>query len=208
METVAAVGLVSSIITIVETIKNIYDTAKNAKGLPERVRATARALDFIQDALEKVERQLDEKALSEEEVKRTRPVMETCKKSLETIKDIFEQYMPKGDVGRMRRLTKAAWAELRKKGTEVETNMAVVGQQFQLLAGSQIFKDARVLKDIQSAIEDLQTASDEESVMQFNNHGAGSQNPVLGMHNTQNNNFGTGHMNIECPITYQQSTGT
>ncbi|VUC25427.1 unnamed protein product [Clonostachys rosea] len=203
VEAVAAVTLVRSIIKTIESIKETYDAVKHASGLPEKVHSTAQALGFIHDALDKAEKQLNKNTLSDDENKKAKQVLETCKEKLEAIKNIFDNHMPKGDSGRLMRLRKAAWVELRNKGREVEENMTVVGQQFQLLAGSQIFEDAKVLQDIQSAIEDLQHTSDEEKGYYFHNHGTGSLNPVLGTNNSQYNNFGGGHFNTG-EVTYYQ----
>jgi hypothetical protein len=70
-EAVTVVGLISSIITIIETSKKLYDASHDAKGLHEAFRGVAQNMPLVLDILRDcgmVQQRLD----SEEDIQRRR----------------------------------------------------------------------------------------------------------------------------------------
>ena len=65
-ETVVVLGVISSIITIIDTTKTVYDTATNKTGLPEAFRECAGKLPLVKNILEDIEKgDVDEEGCKE-----------------------------------------------------------------------------------------------------------------------------------------------
>lgn len=120
-EAATVVGLISSVITIIENSKNLYDAATNAAGLHESFRAVAQStplvLDIlrdcrtVQDGLDKqgeMTSDADYKRELDDSAQAVKPVMLKCEENAQKLKDIFAKVVPGEDAGWLERYQKAA----------------------------------------------------------------------------------------------------
>ena len=59
-ESILVLGTISSIITVVDETKRVYDGATNAHGLPQVFREVATRLPIVQNSLVSAKRQIEE----------------------------------------------------------------------------------------------------------------------------------------------------
>lgn len=60
VEAITILGLISSIIAIVDGIKRVHDTASNTRGLPEAFREVAARLPIVQDISSSAKRHVED----------------------------------------------------------------------------------------------------------------------------------------------------
>jgi hypothetical protein len=145
-EAIAVLGLISSIIAIVDGTKQIYDAATNAQGLPEAFREVASRLPIVTNILDSAK--LDIRDKDEASCKGVKPIVETCEKKAETLKELFRKAIPTDGARDVERYWKAVKAYGR--GNEVENLMKGILEDVQLLACEHGMKTAT--KDQQEQI--------------------------------------------------------
>ncbi len=118
-EAIAVLGLISSIVDIIDEIKKVYDAATDAKGLPEAFREVAGRLPIIVNILDTA--RLDVRDKDEASCKGVKPVVEACKRKAQTLKELFDRVLPADGAGTVERYWKAVKAL--GKGNEVEQLM-------------------------------------------------------------------------------------
>jgi uncharacterized membrane protein len=59
-EAIAVLGLISSIISIVDGTKKVYDAATNARGLPQAFREVADRLPIVKNILDSAKQHIEE----------------------------------------------------------------------------------------------------------------------------------------------------
>jgi len=182
-EASAVLGLISSIIAICEAAQEVYEAANDTRGLPKKFRAAAEQIPLVYHALSLAERNINAKSVSEEALLSAKPVLERCKESAASVKDIFDKTIPAKDASRAERLTKAVGIKM--KSNKVKEYMEAVVKNLELLAQNQVFQDAETLKDIKQAIEQLSNISDEEEQSRYTV--VGGQMNVLTGPGTQEN---------------------
>ena len=185
-------GLISSIITIFEAAQEIYEAAGDVKGLPRKFRAAAEQIPLVYHALSLAGQNINAKNVSEEGLLSAKPVLERCKESAASVKDIFDKNIPAKDASRAERLKRAMG--LKMKSNKVKEYIEEIVKSMELLAQYQVFQDAEALKYIQEAIEQLSNVPDEEEQPQFIHSGAGAINANTGGGTQKNyNNSGSGN---------------
>lgn len=185
-------GLLSSTIAILEAAQAIYEAVSDASGLPKKLRTVAEQIPLVYNAIGLAEQRVKANNVTAEAVHHAKPVLEQCKKSAASLKDILETSIPAKDASRAERLRKAVG--LKMKSNKAQEYMEDVCKSMELLAQSQIFQDAEVLEDIKGALEQLTNMTDDEGGQpQFGHSGAGAINANTGG-GTQNNynNSGSG----------------
>ncbi len=145
-EAIAVLGLISSIIAIVDEIKKVYDAATDARGLPEAFREVAARLPIVVNILGTAQLAVRDK--DEASCKGVKPVIEACEKKAQTLKELFDKVLPTDGAGTVERYWKAVKAL--GKGNEVEQLMKGMLVEVQLLASEHGMKT--VTKDQQSQI--------------------------------------------------------
>jgi hypothetical protein len=145
-EAITVVGLISSIITIIETSKKLYDASNDAKGLHEAFRDVGQNLPLVLDILRDcnaLQRQVDQelRATSDITSKRelekssdaTKTIMEDCRNKAKSLEEIFEKVLPGDDAGRAERYLKAARSLKPGRTEKVEDLMKGILKQLQML---------------------------------------------------------------------------
>lgn len=210
-EVISIVGLISSVISIIETSRSLYDTANDLSGLHEAFRAVAlniplvlnilKSCKTVQDGLAK-----DYETSSDAEQRRefeaanevVKPVMLKCKENAEALKDILEKVVPGDEAKWLERYRKAVKSMLPGKKKKVEDLMKEMLQEMQLLHTSRFFqaeidKRSQKLEDGISKLEELEPSLPEEQ-SGYNHFGSGPQNVSTG-DSTQHNYTQSGGSN-------------
>ena len=100
MDPVTILGLISSIISIVEASKKVYDIAKSKEGIPEAFVKAAQSLSLVENTLEHVESRLSQRPqtctlANREEDECIREVLKGCESKAVALKTIFDKALPK-----------------------------------------------------------------------------------------------------------------
>ena len=131
-ETIAILGVVGSIISILDGAKQVYDAAKNAQGLPAAFRDVANRIPIVQDILESARQNLDTGNIDQSSFKGVRDVVNACDTKAKRLNDLFQKASPTGSSSDLARYYKAVKAYGR--GNEVESLMKGILEDVQLLA--------------------------------------------------------------------------
>lgn len=190
-------GMISSIITIIDTTKQVYDAIEDDAGLPANFKKSSTKLPLISKLLKDAERYVN--SVADESIKAAfTPTLEDCKVQATHLQELFEKVMPVEGDSRWNRYVKAA--RTIGKGGCVESLIAAILDDLQLLATR--FPEVTT----PSAKEQLAEAIEEVTRMEpslpegfeqlpaYAHYGSGAQNINTGS-GTQHNNSGTGHQN-------------
>ena len=127
-------GLISSIITIVDTTKKVYDAATNKTGLPKVFGECAVKLPLVKNILESIE----ESNVDEKGCKEAKEVTEGCKKKASMLEGLFQKVIPADGASRLQRYYKAV--KILGKGNEVESLMKGILEDLALLNSERIIE--------------------------------------------------------------------
>lgn len=163
-EPAAVLGLISSVIAIVEASQRIYQATHDASGLPEAFRSTSQNIPLVLSTLQDVRRvqeQADEeykqtqdpvkKKEIEEEARAVQVAVERCKSNAEALQEIFEKVIPGDKASRRERYFKAARTVVPGKKTQVEDLMSEILTKLQALHVRYFFKQAAETREQKSA---------------------------------------------------------
>ena len=131
-EAMTILGIISSVISIVDGTKQVYDAASNTNGLPEAFREVAARLPIVRDILDSAKRHFREEDTNEESCKAAKKVVEKCQSKAQNLEDIFKKVIPADDASRAERYFSAVRSV--GKGNRVETLMKGMLEDLQLLA--------------------------------------------------------------------------
>ncbi|KAK1976824.1 hypothetical protein LZ30DRAFT_290013 [Colletotrichum cereale] len=146
-------GLISAIITIVDTAVDFYDAIKDLNGLPEAFGQVHARLPLVREIL------LDAKRLAkdadEKEASALKPVLENCQEKAEELKKIFLHIQDKSKDGAFVVSVYRAFVKSSKK-SRVETLMQDILKDFQLLSTYAVFEAAKKKEeDIEKARQEM-----------------------------------------------------
>ncbi|KAL1964900.1 hypothetical protein VTN77DRAFT_6253 [Rasamsonia byssochlamydoides] len=192
------IGLISSVVAILDAVKTVYESLKDTRGLPQAFREVDQRLPLVQDILRTAERQINDGNPDEESCNAMKRAVELCRDKAERLETLFQKVALKSDASILERYRSAV--RMLRKGNRVEVLMRGILEDVQLLAGDRAIKgatEAQVAK-LGEAINDLSTISsssslpDESSFHMYDNSGSGPQiiNSGTGI---QNNNTGSGY---------------
>lgn len=148
-------GLISSVIAIVEGINQVYDAAANVEGLPLAFRDVAERLPIVQTILASARTHISAGDVDDGLCKAIQPVIMQCEQKAEKLGKLFTKVVPSNDASRGERYLMAI--STLGKGGKVETLMKGILQDVQLLAdnyGMRIITSDQV-KELSKAIEDV-----------------------------------------------------
>jgi hypothetical protein len=190
-------GLISSIISIIDATHKFYTAVEDEKGLPKNFKKSAANLPLISHLLDDAQGYI-----SSIKDATTRayfvPTLQDCELRAKQLQELFAKVMPDDKSSRLDRYLKAA--RTIGKGGRVESLMKGILDDMQLMATK--FPDAikpRSKEALGQAIEDvskmepsLPDGFDETST--YAHYGSGAQNNNTGS-GIQHNNSGSGHQN-------------
>lgn len=155
VEAFAVLGVISSIITIVDEIKKLYDAASNADGLPEAFREVAGRLPIVRNILDLAKQYIDKGEVDEVSCKAMKHVIEACEKKAEKLNELFRKAIPSDKASRTSRYALAARAVV--KENLVEELMKGMLEDLQLLTSNHGMKSVTdtQLEQVAKAIADM-----------------------------------------------------
>lgn len=139
MSGIEVLGLISSIISIIDASLEIYTAVKDASSLPSSFRDVASRLPAIQATLRKASDGLDNNE-SNDSVETMKSSLEMCKKRAEELEHIFRDAVTPGGVPRMLRPFKAIKA-ISKAERVLSLNKGIL-EDLQILTASQAIQAA------------------------------------------------------------------
>jgi hypothetical protein len=131
-EAILVLGVISSIIAVVDGIKQAYDAATNAQGLPEAFREISGRLPIVVNILVSAKQYIDEGDVDEDSCKGVKRVVEACEKKAKKLDELFHKAIPEDGASDLKRYYKAVKAY--GKGNEVENLMQGMLEDVHLLA--------------------------------------------------------------------------
>ena len=198
-EAIAVLGIISSVISIIDAAKQVHDGASNAVGLPEAFREVAGRLPLVTAILKSAEQPIRDGKLDEASCEAIKPLVEECKSRAKALDDMFQKVLPPDDASRLDRYIRAA--KTLGKGGKVETLMKGLLDDVTLLASRHGLETATAhqLDQVENAIQELSTMEPSVPDSEF-------QETTF-----TNNNFGDGPMtnnNVSGNQKYQANYGT
>ena len=106
-EVVAAIGIVSGIITIVDSIIKVCNSTK-AGNLPPSFRGMARKLPLVQETLRAVEKRLTEHHHDKQTFTSIADVLHNCESDISILDSIFKQSIPQQNTSKLNRIRSIA----------------------------------------------------------------------------------------------------
>jgi hypothetical protein len=199
-EAILVLGVISSVIAIVDGTKQVYDGASNAKGLPEAFREVAGRLPIVRNILESAKQHIRNGQADEALCKAMKPLIDRCEERAKTLDGIFQKVLPPDDASRLDRYISAV--KTLGKGGRVEILMKGLLDDVLLLASKHGMETATAhhVDQLTKAIQDISTVAPsipdsefQETTFTNNNFGDGpmTNNNVLGNQKFQAN-YGTG----------------
>jgi hypothetical protein len=131
-EAILVLGVISSIIAIVDGTKQAYDAASNAAGLPTAFREVAARLPIVQNILRSADRHIRDRNTENEWCEGIKPVVEDCKSKATRLEGLFQAVLPADGASRSERYLKAV--RTLGKGNRVELLMKGILEDVRLLA--------------------------------------------------------------------------
>ena len=201
-EFIAVAGVISSIIAIVDGIKQVVEATDEAEGLPKAFRQASRKLPIISDILEAAKHNFEADNVSSVE-KSVTLVVNSCQEKWNMLNNLFEKVIPEDEALRIERYYMAV--KTLGKGGKVESLMKGMLEDILLLASIKtmtIRKEEKVIQMVTAAQEEkvtkaitdvkawLSSVPDEvfqEGSYTNNNFGAGQQYIAQG--GAEQNNF-------------------
>ncbi|CAN9417291.1 unnamed protein product [Alternaria alternata] len=151
-------GIVSSVIAIVKEAKNIYDVAKDAKGLPKAFTQVNGRFPLAVTLLKLTEENLKSKQRLDDSVYReVDEAVKQCETQAKNIRDLFKEVIRGENDTPFERYKKAARAIVGGKGKKVEELMAEMLKNIDALVKLKLMSNATEdqLKGLQAAIQEM-----------------------------------------------------
>ena len=181
-EALAVLGVISSIISIVDGTKQVYDAATNAQGLPEAFSAIAGRLPIVRNILDSAKQHIDDEDVDEDSCKGVKHVAEACEMKAKKLNTLFQKAIPKDGASDLERYYKAV--KTYGKGNEVESLTKGMLEDVQYLACERGIKTAtkaqqeQILKTITELSAVLPSVPElvfQDTGFKDDNYGSGTQ---------------------------------
>lgn len=154
-ESLAVLGAVSSIITIVDATRKDYNAATNVNGLPEAFREVAGRLPIVLNILNSAKQSIDQGTVRPDSLESVKQSVEACKMKATRLDMLFHKAIPADGATSLNRYYKAVRAQ--GKGNGVEKLMKEMLEDLQLLACERGMKTATKAQEeeISKAIKEV-----------------------------------------------------
>jgi hypothetical protein len=154
-EAILVLGVISSIIAIIDGTKKFYDATTNKQGLPEAFREVADRLPIVRNILSSAKEHIDQGEVGEDSCSGVKHVVQSCEKKASKLDELFHKLIPAAGTSDLKRYYKAVKGL--GKGNEVESLMKGMLEDVQLLACEHGMKTATKIeqKQIATAITEV-----------------------------------------------------
>lgn len=186
-EATAVLGVISSIISIIDGTKKVYDTATNARGLPEAFREVADRLPIIEEILDSAKQHIGERKVDDDSCKGVKHTVEACEEKAKKLEELFRKAIPSDGASDLKRYYKAVKAL--GKGSGVEKLMKGMLEDLQLLAcehgmktatGAQQEQIVKAITEVSAISPSVPENEFQETGFTNKNYGTGTQNNAQG----------------------------
>jgi hypothetical protein len=130
-EAVLVLGVISSIISIVDGIKQVYDAATDAESLPEEFREVRNRLPIVVNNLGFAKEYIHGGSANEKSCKGVKPIVKACEMKAKKLDDLFRKVIPAD--GASRREIYLSAAKTLGTGGQVESLMKGILEDIQLV---------------------------------------------------------------------------
>lgn len=130
-EAVAILGVISSIFSIIDGTKQVYDAATSAEGLPGAFRDVASRLPIIINILSTAEQRIKNGDITEESYKGVTQVIQSCQEKARKLEKLFHKVIPGENASRRKRYLSAV--KTLGKGDKLEKLMKGMLEDVQFL---------------------------------------------------------------------------
>jgi NACHT NTPase-like protein len=189
-------GIISSIISIIDATKQVYEAVEDQTGLPTNFKKSAAKLPLISKLLESAENYIQ--GTDDESIRLAfTPTLEDCKAQATKLQELFEKVMPEEGDTRWDRYVKAA--RTIGKGGRVEDLIRGILDDLQLLATKfPAVTTPRTKEQLEKAIEEVSKMEPSlpdgfEKLPAYAHYGSGDQYSITG--GTAHINSGSGNQN-------------
>ncbi|KAI0006368.1 SesA protein [Xylariaceae sp. FL0662B] len=190
MSGIEIIGLISSIITLVDSAAQIYSAIKSAERLPPAFQAVTQRLPLVRCTLETAQEQLKQNRHDRTACEAVKPIVQSIKERAECLRDILQEVALQPDDSKLQRYR----VVVRRlgKGAQVEQLMKFMLEDVHLLAANHTMKATTETQvaELVKAIQDLSkpgvssapkstqtpTFTHRGTGHQYNNAGDGTQN--------------------------------
>ncbi|KAL9118352.1 MAG: hypothetical protein Q9187_005106 [Circinaria calcarea] len=181
-EAIAVSAVISSIISIVDGIKQAYDVATNTQGLPEAFREVASQLPIVENILGPTQQHINRGDVDVHSCEALKHVVEACEKKAKKLDDMFQKAMPTDGTSGLKRYYKAVKAY--GNGIEVQNLMKGILEDVQLLASERGMKTATKdqQEQIVKAITEVSAVPPSAPEHEFQETGFTNTNTASGIH--------------------------
>ncbi len=195
-EAIAILGVISSIISIADGAKQVFDAASNTQGLPEAFRVVVARLPVVQTILSSAKRHIEKGHADEGSYKGAKDIVEGCEEKAQKLKELFQKVIPADGASRMKQY-RSAFRTL-GKGSQVETLMKGILDDVQLLDVNHGMIDetetqrkelAEAIKEVAALSPSLPEHAAEETGFSATHSGSGA---IYQSHGDQYNTTGNG----------------
>jgi hypothetical protein len=206
-EAVTILGVISSVISIVDGTKQVYDAATSAEGLPAAFREVATRLPIISNILGKTVRYIKEDRVSADAYEGVKQVIQACQDKATKLDVLFRKVIPGENASRRERYIAAV--KTLGKGNIVEKLMKGMLEDLQLLVGEHniriatkddVEQIAKAIKEVSAIPLSIPENELQEHNFTANYSGSGTQYNAQGEYIAQGNarqyNSGGGPMHF------------
>ena len=193
-EAIAVLGVISSIVSIVDGTRKVFEAAKDTKGLPEAFREVAGRLPIVESILGSAKQNIEEKGINNDSRKGVEDMVKACKEKAEKLQELFDKVVPGEGASRVERYRKAA--NVPGKGHKVEKLMQGILEDVNLLAGEKGINSAsktqqeqilKALRDIAAVAPSVPEQEFQQTGFTNSNYGFGAQYNAQGENVAQGN---------------------
>ena len=186
-------GLISSIIAIVDATKKVCDAAKDTKGFPQAFRVVAGRLPIVESILGSAKQNIEAKEVDNDSCKGVKHVVKACEEKTKKLEELLHKAIPAEGGSDLKRYYKAVKASGREN--KVENLMKGILEDVQLLACEQGMKtaDNAQQQEIVKAITEVSAVSPSVPEHEFLETGFTNTNSGPGtQYNAQGENIAQG----------------
>lgn len=196
-EAIAILGIISSVISIVDGTKQVYDAASNTNGLPEAFREVAVRLLIVRDILDAAKQYVSRGHTNKDSYEAAKNIVEDCQSKAQSLEKLFQKVIPADSASRAKKYLLAV--RTLGKGNQVEILMKGILEDLHLLAIEHGMvtekgireKVARAIEEVAGLQPSLTEHATDEAGFTAIHSGSGAINQVQG---NQFNNPGSGHI--------------
>lgn len=193
-EAIVVLEAIAAILTIIDASKEVFEAAKDTKGLPEAFREVAGRLPIVESILGSAKQNIEENGVKNDSRKGVENILEACKEKAEKLKLLFKNVVHGEGAPRMERYRKAL--KVPGKGHKVEKLMQGILEDVNLLIGEKGINSAskaqqeqilKAIKEIAAVAPSIPEQEIQQTGFTNSNYGSGTQNNAQGENVAQGN---------------------